>query len=438
MKRRTTLYRDGLIFLSVMVVVFLGALVRQVNLLMLFASILVCFVVFDFLLGRRILRRLSVRRYPPTAPQAGEPFAAVIELSNGRRRGTSWGMVVEETVTPDFTEWKLLEKLPAGGPANISDENGAQRKKRRLFRFLPTKMSHLFRPACYFEEVRAGESVRKTWAGRLPLRGWYQLGPITVSTRFPLGFFRSSVTFPDQNGFIVQPKRGRIDRGWLGRLREQMEQESRFKSRLSRTGDEMFGVRNWQIGDARKWVHWRASAKYRRIMVRQFQERNHQEAAVLLDLFHPEPLTFETLESRELAVSFAASLCAELSQKGGRELFFGLVGKLSKIPGVENADEKDAPLMKSGSGGAGNLAIMEKLARAVETKDDFLERTLSSFLTEQRAGMHLVIVTMRPIDLSVRRLPNLFADARWQRLLRKTVVVDASDAKLNDIFRVEF
>ena len=438
MKRRTTLYRDGLIFLSVMLVIFLGAVVRQVNLLLLFASIMVSFVVFDFLLGRRLLRGLTARRIAPSSPSAGEPFAAVIELSNRRKRGTSWGVVVEETVTPDFTEWRLLDALPAGGPAiPLSDEEKGTRKKRRFFRLMPEKTNHRFRPACYFEEIRPGASVRKTWAGRLPLRGWYQLGPITISTRFPLGFFRSSVTFPETAGFLVRPKLGRIDPAWLDRLREQREQESRFRSRLSRTGDEMFGVRDWQTGDARKWVHWRSSAKYQKIMVRQYQERNHQEAAVLLDLFHPDALTLETLEYRELAVSFAASLCAELSRKGGREVLLGLVGKLTHIPGLESLAEEEPALIQTGQGSAGISAIQDRLARAVETQTDSLEQTLTELIARKRPALSLVIVTMRPLDLSEKRLPNLIGDPRWQRLLAHTVTVDLSDRATEKLFVIE-
>ncbi|MBQ7815460.1 MAG: hypothetical protein IJ387_13335, partial [Thermoguttaceae bacterium] len=85
-RRRTVLFQDGLGALSVAAFLFLGATIREVNLLMALGSFFAGFAVLDYWQGRRSLRRLRVVRKTPDAVFAGEPFEVEIEIdATGRR-----------------------------------------------------------------------------------------------------------------------------------------------------------------------------------------------------------------------------------------------------------------------------------------------------------------------------------------------------------------
>ncbi|MBR4103782.1 MAG: hypothetical protein IKK39_06940, partial [Thermoguttaceae bacterium] len=90
-RRRTVLFQDGLGALSVAAFLFLGATIREVNLLMALGAFFVGFAVLDYWQGRRSLRRLRVFRKTPDAIFAGEPFEVEIEIDATRRRSSAWG-----------------------------------------------------------------------------------------------------------------------------------------------------------------------------------------------------------------------------------------------------------------------------------------------------------------------------------------------------------
>ena len=428
MKRRTTLYRDGVIFFGVMLMVFLSAAIRQVNLLLLFASILVCFLFFDYWLGRRLLAGLSIRRRAPSGATAGEPFLATVELINGRRRVPSWGVVVEETVRPEYVESGILERLTADGAVGFET-------RRRFFRRPTAKKKYAFRPVCYFEQVDPKATQRKSWAGRLPHRGRYRLGPVTLSTRFPLGFFRSSVTISDETSFVVGPKIGRIIWHKASALRESAERRAHYERHIGRLGGEMFGVRQWQPSDTRKWIHWRATAKYRKILVRQFQRRQHEATAILLDLYASEAQsTFADLENRELAVSFAATLYAERVKRFGRQTIFGMA---ADRVGAEKGGNESSFFLRTGSGSPAAGTVMECLATAAATRTDALAELFERVMACESTLTQLTVVTTRPFDVTVTpRLAALRQDPRFVRLARKTVVIATADPAFDELFEI--
>lgn len=400
-KKRTILYRDGLVFIGIMAVIFLGAFIRQVNLLLLFASILACFLFFDFWFGRRILRGLTVRRGRIASSTAGEPFLVPLELVNAQKKGSVWGIIVEETITPDF--------------------NGETSAKKGVYR-----------PACYFEEVKGGTAVKKTWAGKLPIRGRYRLGPVTISTRFPLGFFRSSVTFDLPGELIVYPKMGKISRNGLSRHRARNGERSPFESRMARIGDEMAGVRNWQSGDARKWIHWRASAKHQKILVRQFQNREDCAAVVLLDLYSAstDSATPAERENQELAVSFAATLWSAFTRQESKRPLFGLT--------AQDAGGEDRTELLNLSSSLPAETIFERLAMARSTPTDGIETLFRKILAVSDRDINVILVTPGPFDPETSdRLLELRREPRIRSILNRMIVIDSSASDFDDSFRLD-
>ena len=105
--RRTTICREGWYYLIVLLLVFGGAFVREVNLLVVLAGMMAGPLLLSRFMAVYSLRGLQARRKTPQGVCAGDLLVAGVTLSNTRRRVGSWAVVVEEQIRP-----------AAGGPRN--------------------------------------------------------------------------------------------------------------------------------------------------------------------------------------------------------------------------------------------------------------------------------------------------------------------------------
>jgi len=394
---KTTFSREGFYYLFIVFVVTLGAILREVNPLLLFSVFLCVPLWMAWRLGRRSLRGIKVKRKLPPRIHAGEPFIMNIEVENdtsARKWPIScWGLVVIDRI------------FPLG-----NSDTGIKP----------------FEPALYFEFVPSGESRRKTYAGRLPQRGRYGIGPLNISTRFPFGFFRNGFdtkpTEGEKTGICVFPKLGKLAAHWQTRQHEAVENLRRHRFRPSRISGEFLGVRRWQQGDVRKWIHWRASAKHGEPVVRQFEQHQNRDCAVLLDLFQPTPLTDIERENFELAVSFTATLVSEITRRGGCSLLFATSGSRGKFL----SGPVCLPLVET---------ILERLATVDATPQDGLSELLLETLQNTDPSADLVLVSPHSIDWA--RSPRFDAvhnDPRFRAVFQRLHCVDTSNPNLDRIF----
>lgn len=106
-------------------------------------------------------------------------------------------------------------------------------------------------------------------------RGWLDVGRIRLSTTRPLGLARAWVyTWPD-TPLLVYPTPERE----LPPLPQGIGDEA--QSRLHPAGDDVHHLRPWRVGDTRRAVAWKASAKRDALLVREYEQNNG--ADVVLD-----------------------------------------------------------------------------------------------------------------------------------------------------------
>jgi len=253
LRSRTVVCREGLYYVVLMVFVFAGALLGDVNLLMILAGMLLGPLWLSWRLVARTLRGLEVVRQVPRGVCAGDPLSVKIELRNTRRRLGSWAIVVEEGIRRD-------------GPARGGE-------------------SDALRPAVLFSYVPAGETRERSYRGRLTRRGLYRFEIPAVSTRFPFGLLRRTVRVGDPAVLIVHPRLGRLTREWRKRQHEWFEGTHRREVRHGRVSGDFYGVRPWRSGDSRRSIHWRSSARRGTLVVRQFEQHRNRDLAVLVDLW---------------------------------------------------------------------------------------------------------------------------------------------------------
>jgi uncharacterized protein (DUF58 family) len=426
-RSRTALVGGGWCYLLVLAFVLTAATLRQMNLMLVLVGMLIGPLLFNWRLVVVTLRGLEVRRKMPHRVCAGDLIVVGVELANTRRRIGSWAVRVQEHFQAEAGPARTdradgRREQPTGGRSAgraRGDRADAVDGSDPTGRGTPN-----VQPTAFFLYVPAGQSRKAVYRGRLPQRGRYRLGPVQISTRFPFGLFERRITLDRTDTLTVFPRLGRLARGWVTRPHEAFEGTQRRERRHSRITGDFYGVREWRDGDSRRWIHWRSSARHGRLVVRQFEQQRNRDVALLLDLWQPSPSTAEDLQNVELAVSFAATVAAELCRKGGSSLLVAVTGPEPEC-----------------IGGPASVALlqdtMERLAVAEASSEDRLPALLERALRQTNPGAQVVLVSTRANDLSDReRFATLREDPARRALARRIRTVNVAGGELADYFQV--
>jgi len=394
-RRQTTICREGWYYLAIIAVVFGGAMLKEVNLLLVLAGMLLGSFLLNWQAVRANLRGLKIDRNLPLRICAGDLLSVDLSLTNTRRRLGCWAVVVEEQIQRETTVGRNNHRRPAPLYPNV-----------------------------LFPYTHADQSRKGVYRGRLVERGRYRFGPLRVSTRFPFGLFSRTITLGKPETLIVLPRLGRLTSAWATRRQEAFAGIDRRRRQPGAEGD-FYGVREWRSGDGQRLVHWRSSARLGRLVVRQFERPRSRDVAIVLDLWQPEPHSPEHAESVDLAVSFAATALADLCRKGGSNIYLGI-----RNSGLECIGGPASP--------ATQQRLMEQLALAEAQTADALPALLGKVLRQVAAGTEIILVTTRPVDLAdTEQFAELWSDPVLRDRARRLLCIDASSEQLADYFSAE-
>ncbi|HVC96861.1 MAG TPA: DUF58 domain-containing protein [Pirellulales bacterium] len=385
---RTTLCREGLYYLALLGCLLAGAMVRQINLLMILFGMLAGPLLLSLRLAKTSLKHVEIERKLPASISAGDLLHVELKLTNRCRRLGSWAVLAGDSIE--------REAAPLAVAPLVSEA---------LFSYLPP-----------------GESRSATYRGRLPWRGRYRFGPLRLSTRFPLGLVQYDLTFEQPDSLVVFPRLGRLTAGWQ-RWLESAELGLGHGARQQgfRAG-EFYGLRDWRSGDSRRWLHWRTSARRQTPVVRQFEQERNQALAVVVELWQPQRPQVHHTDNVELAVSFAATIAAELCRQGGRWLSLAVVARQRW----------------SARGPTSNALLhsaLEPLALAQADPDDRLDEALTEVLDHLRPGTRVLVISTRKCNLSeTERFNGLWTDPRRRAWQGRILAIDAGAAELNEFY----
>lgn len=373
-----------------MAFVFLAALLREINLLMALFGLMGGLFLFNWRSVLVSLRGLQVRRSLPERICAGDLLLVELELENSRPRGTSWALVVDDTIR----------------------RQGAGKEP-------PLEVSL----QCH----RLGPQDRRrlTYEGRIAQRGRYQVGPARLSTSYPVGLLKSLKSLRESDELLVYPRLGRLTRRWQQLFPEGTHGSRRIARRLGTAEGEFHNLRQWHEGDSRRWVHWRTTARRGEVMVRQFERHGTQDLLLLVDLWQPREPDRAARENVELAVSLAATVVADACRQGTGELIVALATA--------------TPHTTEGAGSTARMHdLLERLAVAEPTSEDSLPTALGQALAASGTSGKVVLVSTRPCDWGdVSRFGALGDDARFRSLTTRCALIDVSREDLAEFFAVE-
>jgi uncharacterized protein (DUF58 family) len=359
----TRLTREGWQFSFMIGFVILGAVVRNVNLLVILAGTMLGFLLIQWRVSARSIYGVSARRKLPRNMQARKPFDVEISVSNPKRFLGAWWVVVEERVTPQ-TQLSLV--------------SGSAQTIGMLFPSLPPSSTRIQRYQCL-----------------APKRGEYQLLGMEITTRFPLGLMKGILPPVGVDSIIVQPALGKLLPGWTD-LFETKRSGARHRQAKSISDEgEFFGLRTYRPGDSPRLIHWRSSARLGELMVKQFQRTETREFVILLDLpphaRKQNGNSDKTVPSQDahddqdedIAVEFVASIAQHVCASNHAVLTVAI------------ADHKETLALRVQTR-TQTHALHERLGLAKAGEKSTLTKALQLLEREIRHVDHLLVVSTRP------------------------------------------
>ena len=130
--------------------------------------------------------------------------------------------------------------------------------------------------------VPAGGRAFASYSVSFPRRGLHRLPDLRLSTGFPFGFFERSAWYRKQSEVLVYPALGRLRREPL-RLHFGREIYQGRARTARAAGDEFYGVRPYRPGDNPKRIHWKSSARLRRLAVKEMETERQTAVELVLD-----------------------------------------------------------------------------------------------------------------------------------------------------------
>jgi uncharacterized protein (DUF58 family) len=224
---------------------------------------------------------------------------------------------------------------------------------------------------------------------------------------------------------VVFPQLGRLSPGWTRLLDPTRLGRYQTSHRQGPIDGDYYGLREWRPGDSRRWIHWRTTAKLGKLAVRQFEQQQNRDLAVVLDLWRPEAATPEALGRLEVAVSLAATLVEELCRRGGSRLLLAVAAE-----GGGRWSATANPLFAR--------QLLERLALVRGSTENGLADTLRGVVEQLQPSVQIVVISTRPDLLNAVAGAAVFAGkTRQRRALGRVTWLDVGTPQLASLFHLE-
>ncbi|MBE9070327.1 DUF58 domain-containing protein [Leptolyngbya cf. ectocarpi LEGE 11479] len=265
---------------------FLGAATNTMaGWLYVISGITIALLSVSSILPQRALQGLSVSRQMPRPVSAGESLSMVVTLENGTLQAKSL--------------LQLQDLIPA-------ELGGYQ-----------THAIALLEGQTKNQTGQTEARSQHTWRYEIPTqkRGIYTWPQVRLRTAAPLGLFWCSRLHPAKAKAIVYPQILPLDRcPVIDSLGTEVGRQQLQKAATNATGTEGLtrALRPYRWGDPTRLIHWRTSARYGELRVRELEVlTSHQSLIIAIDTSKA-----WDLQSFEQAVVAAASLYHYGQQQG--------------------------------------------------------------------------------------------------------------------------
>ena len=202
---------------------------------------------------------------------------------------------------------------------------------------------------------------------------------------------------------------------------------------------DFYGCRMYRPGDSPRKIHWRATARYRIPIIKEYQQEHVSHAAVLLDTYVPRArvaagvvralfslseslLKVRTNRTFEAAVSLAASIAETLTSTSYHVDLLAVGGRITRFPSNGEPDRDCDPLL-------------DELATAsTSARDAFAGKGAAALAEDALESGTVIVILMRWDAASKAFLGSL--TGRGSQIVPVLVSEHVPDTELPDDLRV--
>ena len=208
-RHRMAVTREGLAYIGIMSVMFIGSILGRTNMLMFVFAMMIGPWVLNGWIAFTMLRRTDAKRTLPHRALAGELVSVELEVSNHKWLLGSWLLAARDQVV------------------HARDR---------------------FQASALFVRIPPRQSRRGHYFVRFSQRGEYSFGPLELTTHFPLGLIERGLVCKEFGKLIVHPRLGRMTLRWRSDLWNATELAERRQMRAGLFDDEFQRIREYRSG----------------------------------------------------------------------------------------------------------------------------------------------------------------------------------------------
>jgi uncharacterized protein (DUF58 family) len=350
----------GAVFVGLLVIVGFAAWNTGNNLLFVVLSFLLSGIIVSFLIGYFCLKKLEIKLRFPEAIFAGEPTPVKIILIN------------KKIVFPTFSV--------------VAEIRGKQREKsiiaEELNKVLPSFVVKKIRPPLlkytldYFMTIPRRQTIENQTEHIFQHRGRFIVKDFELSTKFPFGFLRHRKRLPAKEAeIIIFPKIEQINE----EISDLPLEFGNLTANKRGSGQELLTLRDYQQNDDLRFIDWKATARSRRLTVREFAAEDEKRITVIFDTVFPKLNDSISLRDK-LNAEQRGELIGETSIK-----FEQLVSQVASILHFFSEDRAEVRLIIDndlGDFGVGKNHLHEDLRRLALLEPNSVEDSQTNNLSE--------------------------------------------------------
>jgi len=269
------------------------------NILFIALSLLLACLILSGVLSWLNLRRLDWQLEIAPPLRAGQETEVGLHLRNAKRFLPTYALWFEFAARP-------FERGEPARPESTITARGID-VRAALSRVPETTAAG----AVYLRtRLDPGGEARLEWVFTPARRGLLRIELLGVGSLFPFGFLKKLTGIELHREVPVWPAPVEYRRfAGAGPRRPSGELQ---QARAGNEG-EMIALRRYEPGDSHRLIHWKASARVGRLLIRQFSAQSSETCSIWLTT---DPSVWTRPEQFELLMSFAATLAQDLFRAG--------------------------------------------------------------------------------------------------------------------------